>query len=225
MAVDPGPTTRYDWVDARLQAEIALGNLPPGDRVKVNDLAAEWKVSPTPLREAVQRLAARGVLTMSPQRGARVADVSVEEVRDLYGLRVQLEPQALHSSVANSDASHLTGLTGAYVELVGLLERAPSNPPTAFELYNLHRAFHEATMARCTSPWLLRLVGVLMDQSMRYMRYVVDLGAPRLEEHGRIVECVAAGDADAAATLLTEHLKQSAEHVAGALAQARVQAP
>lgn len=218
MAVDPGPTTRYDWVDARLQAEIALGNLLPGHRVKVNDLAAQWKISPTPLREAVQRLAARGVLAMSPQRGARVVDVSLEEARDLYDLRIQLEPQALRSSLANRDASYVDNVELAYDAMRELAKRPRSNPPTAFEAYSLHRSFHEATVERCTSRWLLHLVGILMDQSMRYVRYAFDPRAPRLDEHAHLVERIVAGDVDEAVASLTAHLEESAEHLEVVLA-------
>lgn len=213
MAADPGPTTRYDWLDARLQAEIALGNLLPGHRVKVNDLAAEWKVSPTPLREAVQRLAARGVLVMSPQRGARVADVSIEEARELYALRAQLEPQALRSSLENSDPAYVAEVEEAYETFVALRTRPPSNPPTAFEAYSLHRAFHDATMARCASAWLLHLVGVLMDQTLRYMRYAFDQAAPRLDEHSHLFELIVAGDIDAAVASHSSHLAESAAHM------------
>ena len=224
MAVDPGPTTRYDWVDARLQAEIALGNLLPGDRVKVNDLATEWKVSPTPLREAVQRLAARGVLVMSPQRGARVAGVSLEEARELYGLRLQLEPQALRSSLENSDPSYVEGVREAYDAFVALRKRRRSNPPTAFEVYGLHRSFHDATMARCTSAWLLHLVSVLMDQTMRYVRYSFERTAPRLDEHTHLVERIVAGDVDGAVASHETHLAESAAHMEAAFAPARAQA-
>jgi GntR family carbon starvation induced transcriptional regulator len=224
MAAHPEPTTRYDWVDGRLQAEIALGNLLPGDRVKVNDLAAAWKVSPTPLREAVQRLAARGVLVMSPQRGARVADVSIEEARQLYDLRLQLEPQALRSSVENRDPAYVEGVEEAYEAFVALRKRPRSNPPTAFELYGLHRAFHDATMARCTSAWLLHLVGVLMDQTMRYVRYSFDRTAPRLDEHKDQVDRIVAGDVDAAVASHEAHLAESAAHMEAVFAPTRAQA-
>lgn len=220
MVADPGPTTRYDWVDARLQAEIALGNLLPGHRVKVNDLAAAWKISPTPLREAVQRLAARGVLKMSPQRGARVADVSLEEARELYELRIQLEPQALRSSVENSDPSYLDDVKAAYGTFVALRKRPRSNLPTIPEVYGAHRAFHDATTARCNSAWLLHLVSVLMDQTMRYLRYSFDLTAPRLDEHAHLLDRIVAGDVDGAVEALQTHLVESAAHLEAALEKA-----
>jgi len=121
--------------------------------VKVNDLAVEWKMSPSPLREAVQRLAARGVLTMSPQRGARVADISLEEARELYELRIQLEPQAPRCSLENSDPSYVADVKAAHKAFVALRKRP--NPPTVAEVYRAHRAFHDSTYARCTSRWLL----------------------------------------------------------------------
>ena len=212
-----GPTTRYDWVDGRLQAEIALGKLLPGNRVKVNDLAVEWKISPTPLREAVQRLAARGVLTIAPQRGARVASVSLEEARELYELRIQLEPQALRSSLENADEAYVHHVKNAHREFVALKKRRRSDPPTGSEVYGLHRAFHDATLSRCTSTWLLHLVGVLMDQSMRYVRFTFDQPASRLDEHAALLERIVAGDVEGSVETLRTHLVDSAAHLEAAL--------
>jgi DNA-binding GntR family transcriptional regulator len=212
-----GPTTRYDWVDRRLQAEIALGNLLPGSRVKVNDLAVAWKVSPTPLREAVQRLAARGVLTMAPQRGARVASVSPGEARELYDLRLQLEPQALRSSMEHADEAYVQRVQDRYRELVALTRRRRSDPPTGPEVYGLHRAFHDATLSRCTSTWLLHLVSVLMDQSMRYVRYTFDHPRERLDEHVGLLELIVAGDVEGSVATLRTHLIESAAHLEAAL--------
>ena len=218
MAADiTGPTTRYDWVDGRLQAEIALGNLLPGSRVKVNDLAVEWEISPTPLREAVQRLAARGVLTMAPQRGARVAPVSLKEARDLYDLRIQLEPQALRRSMEHADDSYVQQVQDAHRSLAALRKRRRSDPARAPEVYGLHRAFHAATLSRCPSTWLLHLVGVLMDQSMRYVRYTVDHPGSRLDEHAVLLEQIVAGDVEVSVETLRRHLIDSAAHLEAAL--------
>jgi len=207
------PATRYDWVDSRLQAEIAIGTLLPGNRVKVNDLAAAWKVSPGPVREAVQRLAARGVLTMTPQRGARVATVSLREARELYALRIQLEPQALQNSVEHSDQAYLDEVQAAYASFMALQKRRGADRPTASEVYGRHRDFHDATLGRCTDGWLLHLVGVLMDQTMRYVRYSYARPAPRLDEHAALFERILAGDVEGSVVSLRAHLAESAANL------------
>ena len=61
MTATPAPT-RADWVDARLRSDILSGALPPGERLVVADLADRYGVSPTPLREALRRLAAEGLV-------------------------------------------------------------------------------------------------------------------------------------------------------------------
>ncbi len=216
----PGPITRYDWVDARLQAEIVLGNLPAGSRVKVNDLARDWTLSPAPLREAVQRLAARGVLEMSPQRGARVAPVSLREAHELYELRMQLEPQALRLSMLNADESYNADVIDAHRSFMALGRRPRSNPASASDIYLAHRTFHDATMSRCTVLWLLRLVGVLMDQTMRYIRFTFAKEAPRRGEHDELVELIVSGDVNAAPRALLEHLERSSIYLESALAKA-----
>jgi DNA-binding GntR family transcriptional regulator len=171
-----------------------------------------------PASNEVQRLAARGVLTMSPQRGARVAAVSVAEARELYELRIQLEPQALRSAIAHSDALYVDTVRSSYDAMVEMWDRPPSNAPTTFDAYSLHLTFHEATFARCTSHWLLHLVGVLMDQSIRYVRYGFNPTFARLDEHAALVDRIVADDVEGAVASLTAHLGKSAEHLEVALA-------
>ena len=102
MTATPAPT-RADWVDALLRAGILSGELAPGSRLVVADLADRYGVSPTPLREALRRLAAEGLVEWLPQRGARVASATRRDAEDLYELRLALEPVALGQSIAEAD--------------------------------------------------------------------------------------------------------------------------
>src|SRR3954467_1932214 len=74
----PSPGTK--WVDARLRDEIVSGALPPGTPLRAEELALRWSVSPTPVREALARLAGIGFVELRPQRGARVAEASLRDV-------------------------------------------------------------------------------------------------------------------------------------------------
>ena len=67
------PPTRAQWVDQRLRQAILAGALEPDERLITATLSEQFSVSPTPLREALQRLAAEGLVEITPQRGARVA--------------------------------------------------------------------------------------------------------------------------------------------------------
>src|SRR5215467_4679831 len=96
----PGDTaSRTEWAEERLRSTIVSGELAPGARVRVEELASRWDVSPTPLREAVRTLAGEGLITLQPQRGARVAEVSAAEMEDLYATRLFLEPVVLRLSL------------------------------------------------------------------------------------------------------------------------------
>jgi GntR family carbon starvation induced transcriptional regulator len=209
---DAGPLTRLDWVEARLRDQIATGVLRPGDRVLVNDLAREWQVSATPLREAVQRLAAAGLLTINPQRGARVAAVSLREATELYELRVLLEPRALRSSMENATDEYRSEVLDAFERFDAL--RSRQDRVSAMERFLTHRQYHDATLSRCSSDWLLRLTTLLMDQALRYAPYTRHRGEDRLNEHGVLHDYVQAGAIDDAVRCLEDHLRSSAERLA-----------
>ena len=74
------PPTLAEWVDARLRSAILSGELVAGQKLRSEHLAAQWGVSPTPLREAFQRLAGEGMVAIEPQRGARVAAIDAGDV-------------------------------------------------------------------------------------------------------------------------------------------------
>src|SRR6266568_9381375 len=84
------PPTRADWVEKQLRRDILFGVFTPGERLLAADLAKRYTVSPTPLREALQRLATDGLLVMTPQRGVRVAPLPLDSAREIYELRYLL---------------------------------------------------------------------------------------------------------------------------------------
>ena len=81
---DNPPRTRAEFVDRMLREAIVTGDLGPGERLQVSSLGERWSVSPTPLREAFQRLAVEGLLELTPQRGARVAPLSIEDALEVH---------------------------------------------------------------------------------------------------------------------------------------------
>src|SRR4029453_4264477 len=89
---DRAPETRSDWALRRLRTAILTGEFPPGTKLRAEDLAERWQVSPTPLREAFQRLGGARLVEVSPQRGVRVAEFTLEDAADLYALRLRLPP-------------------------------------------------------------------------------------------------------------------------------------
>src|SRR5215468_5062472 len=122
---DHAPTTRAEWAHTRLKAAILTGELAPGTKLVAEELAARWAVSPTPLREAFQRLGGHGLVELTSQRGARVAPFSLDEAAELYELRLLLEPRALRASLEASDEAHRGDVRAAHDRYRAALRAAP----------------------------------------------------------------------------------------------------
>ena len=138
---DRAPETRSDWALRRLRTAILTGEFPPGTKLRAEELAERWQVSPTPLREAFQRLGGARLVEVSPQRGVRVAEFTLEDAADLYALRLRLEPPALRQSLRRSDDAHRREIADALARL----EAAR----TLEDGTEAHLAFHAALLARC----------------------------------------------------------------------------
>jgi DNA-binding GntR family transcriptional regulator len=210
----PVPETRSDWALRRLRTAILTGEFPPGTKLRAEDLAERWQISPTPLREAFQRLGGARLVEVSPQRGVRVAEFTLEDAADLYALRLRLEPPALRQSLRRSDDAHRREIEGALARL----EAAR----TLAEGAEAHLAFHDALLARCPSAWTRRTIAALAEHAQRYAL----LGASRhrrgrgpAAEHAALRDAAVAGKVERAAALLAEHLRGTLDSVRAALAE------
>ena len=198
------PLTRTDWVDRQLRVAILSNDLRPGEKLVTTTLAERWQVSPTPLRESLKRLAADGLVELTPHGSARVAPLSVDDAREVYELRLLLEPQALRRSIERSDDEHRSLVTAAFDDLTTVTD--------VVSAIAAHQAFHGALLVRCDSRWLLRLTALLADHAQRYATAsAAGRGgtASALDEHRALRDAALAGDASRAEALLAAHLRRS----------------
>jgi len=206
--METAPQTRSDWVYERLKQAIVSGELPPKARLVAAELAQRWAVSPTPLREAFQRLEGLGLVELSSQRGARVVPISVAEAEEIYELRLMLDPWALRRSLEQSNEAHRAEVAVAHERLVDVINHLPSSEDRT--LLEVHRAFHAVLLARCPSVWLRRLTGLLADHSQRYQllnaRYAQRV-SESMVEHERLREAALAGKVEQAVRVLIDHLQ------------------
>lgn len=189
-----------------LRRAILTGDLAPGEKLLGERLARQWGVSATPLRESFQRLAGEGLVVIEPQRGARVAPISVADAAEIYQVRLLLDPVALRSSIntvaASGDDGYAQSVEGAHREL---LRRRRGMA----EVQLAHRTFHLALVARCPNRILLRQVEQLLDQSQRFQavaRAVASFG-DAVAEHRALCDAAVSGDAERAVAVLTAHLE------------------
>lgn len=207
----------------RLRADLLSCRLRPGDRLRINDLCVRLSVSLGAVREALSRLTADGFVVAEPQRGFRVAPISVEELRDLTTVRLQIEGACLRRTIALGDIGWEERLVAAHHRMSRLPEREIDDPQRVSEAWAAaHAAYHRALVNGCDSPWLLRLRDLLYAQSERYRRLSVPLARAGRElerEHREIMEAALARDADRADALLASHLETTTYILLEALAK------
>lgn len=204
-------------VHGALRSDILFGRRLPSSRLQLNELAEEHGVSLSVVREAVTRLASEDLVEATPQRGFRVRSISLEHLRDLTWVRVEVESLALLQSIAKGDVSWESNLVAAHHRL--------SVTPMYFEdgrgnteWMTAHGGFHAALVAGAGSPVLERVRRQLYDASELYRYWSGNLPnhptrAQVGDEHTAIFDAALARDSDLAVDLLTQHLEATARHL------------
>lgn len=181
----------------------------PGVRVTENELADRFHVSRTPVREALQRLAAEGYVTILPKQGCFVRDIDIDEINHYYDVRIGLEMLALELACQAMSDSQLKKLAAAWDP-----EQVPSKPPTVAAMVARDESFHLALAAGTGNAVL---AGYLKDVNdhIHIVRRLDFTDPTRIEqtyrEHHEVVQRLLARDVDGAKQLLQRHIRKSAE--------------
>lgn len=211
------PQSRTEWMTDQLREAILSGDIPPGAQVRQREIEARFGVSATPVREAIQRLAAERLLVTTPQRGAQVAPYDPVELEHIYELRLMLEPIATTRSVARADDEWRSGVETAF----RAMRDADATRPSDWS--ERHNRFHRAVRARCDSPWILRIIDDLVLHTERYRRLLraqTELSQPHAEHADLHLACLA-GDVDRATSITRVHIQSSLDVVRELLAADR----
>jgi DNA-binding GntR family transcriptional regulator len=197
--------TLSDRVHATLREYILTNQWPPGTPLQEETVGRALGVSRGPVREAVRRLAAEGLVTLVARRGAVVSSLTREEFLHAYQVREALEVAAIRQAVPRlqpEDLARLQQLQRNMVQAVAAAE------PEAF--FTANADFHALFVDRSGNPILRDIYYPLIDRMRRYrMRSLALRGGMErsCEEHQAIVEAVSAGEAEKAARLLFEHIQ------------------
>jgi DNA-binding GntR family transcriptional regulator len=198
-----------------LRVDIIRGIRSPGERLRLEMLKSIYGIGPTPLREALQKLSADGLVLTEGNRGFSVAPLRAEEFADLNTARIAIEKEALRLSIARGDDHWEAQLVAAHYLLSkedSALPRARDRVPDSWE--DANSAFHQATVSACGSTWLLRIRDSLADLVERYRRASVyqELGQRKLvQEHADILDAVLSRNADRACELIEQHFTLTAK--------------
>ena len=212
----------------RLRGDILSCRLLPGQKVNISELTQAFGCSLGAIREALSRLTAEGLVEAEPRKGFRVAPITEAELSDITAVRATIETLCLERAIAQGDLHWETGIVSTLFELSRLPLEDAARPGALSETWaDAHRRFHEALVAACDSPWLLRLRAILYVQSERYRRLSKPLDRENRDvgaEHKAIADAAIARDAAAATAAMRAHLETTtrilltAEVVAGARA-------
>ena len=189
-----------------LRSAILGGDLGPGDRVRQEDIAQQLGASRLPVREALQMLAAEGLIENEPNKGARVPRLSMHEVDVMYRMREQLEPLALAESLPDLDDSDLD-------ELSSLQQQIEADTDVGHFL-DLDRQFHLLTYAGCRIEQLNTTVHRLWNSTQHYRRAFVQISGPERmwvvnAEHRLLLDALFRRDETDAGRFLAGHIRRT----------------
>jgi DNA-binding GntR family transcriptional regulator len=209
-----------------LRELILSAQLAPGSRLGEVELGERLGVSRTPVREALTRLAAEGLVEIVANRGARVATWTVAELEGVFDLRASLEPQLTGFAVPNATESDIAELDGLAARMVEVGRPGPDQDLDA--LVPLNRAFHDRLIALAAHPTLATaLAAAIHPPIVRRNFHAYDEASLRrsLGHHLEIVAAVRAGDPAWAQAVMTAHICNArAVMVRAATAQTPAQA-
>lgn len=211
----PAKKTRATKVAEALRRSILRGEMEPGAKISLDQLRDHYKVSLSPMREAVSRLANVGLVEFEDQRGYSVAPVSRGNLREVIELRATLECRALAECISKATLDWESEVLGALHRLTRIAFD-PAAPDTIDAWEDAHRRFHLALVAGCDMPMLIDFCTMLYDLNERYRRLyagpVAD-GEAMMKDHRGIADAAVARDADLAAKRLHAHIEGAGQEL------------
>jgi DNA-binding GntR family transcriptional regulator len=196
-----------------LHTAIITGQLRPGTRLPIEELAEVLQMSPMPIREAVRRLDAAGLVENIPHRGARVTELSITDLDEVYEARLALEVLAIRHAARMFTEAEQENARQRLTELNMMSDDNSAATSAA------HAAFHFALYEAAESAWLLRLIRPVWETAERYCLEVPECRQlrERRHEHEAILSACEDHDADRAAQALHDHLATTANSIAEAM--------
>jgi len=195
-----------ETIAAALRKQILGGEIRPGTELIQADLASRFAVSRIPVRDALRRLAASGLVTITPNRGARVIRLTPGEVREIYDLRSLLECDCLRRAMDRMAGNDLERIEHALVK---------SNLDASTEAWaDGDWFFHETLYAPAGRDQQIQLIQNLRNRCRTLVAAYHTLPAetPRwLDGHERLVGFCRQGDTEAAVRVLKRHIESAGD--------------
>jgi Transcriptional regulators len=201
--IPTSPTSLSEHVYMTLKRKILKGDLPPGYRLIVLDIAKTFDVSQAPVREALERLKQEGLIVGRMNKGSAVSEITLKEIRDIYELRQLIEGHALREAMKALNADD-----------IGRLERILANMKLAvdendsYRLVELDMQFHGYFYLRSGNALFLDIWNSIKTKIMRFITVTNQdhVGYSIPNSHAELLDVIKTGDADMAAEKIVRGL-------------------
>jgi DNA-binding GntR family transcriptional regulator len=204
--------TAHEIVRETLRHAILSGELPGGTRLVQAELAAQLRVSTTPVREALRDLASDQLIRFHPHRGAVVHELHIDELREIYEIRKALEPLAMRLAASRITREQLKAAASMHARM------EKESDPAAWVETNWK--FHSLLERAAQSPRLASAVKNVQDAAALYVAHAIHLDPALMKkgnaDHRGILAALRAGDGDAAAEELRRHLDATLQAILAA---------
>jgi DNA-binding GntR family transcriptional regulator len=215
------PQQVRDWVEDRLREDILGGLFQPGEWLRQQRVADQLGVSEMPVREALKKLAAEGVVEYLPYRGMRVREYSANDVADIYKVRAFMEVMAAGAAAENITAEELVELRALATQLEERLA-----PEDLAEHRELNRRFHSIVFTASRRAYLVHALRQLWmvfpsmlwgSLSATATERLSEQDAYDIEEHRAIIGALEEGNATQAERVMRQHIEGSGNRLLVAL--------
>ncbi len=205
---EPSGSTLATEACERLRRDILCGTIVPGTRIHIREQCERLGIGLSPVREALNRLAAQGFVLQSDQRGFTAAPLNLIDLADLTLARAAVNEAALRDAIAYGGRAWEEDVVLAHYRL-SRTQRGSGGTSTEWD--ERHQAFHETLLSGCRSGRLRLYCNQLFTMADRYRR--VSRVAPGSRdvagEHAAIMQAALARDADRAVILLQQHVERT----------------
>lgn len=190
-----------------LREDILTGMRPAGTRLREEQLAEDYGLSRTPVREAIRRLQADGLVQVVPNRGAEVVSLSTEDFEEIFGLRSVLESYAARNAALRGDAdvARLRELCDAMERQLERIDDDGAHDEITRLNMEFHQAIHQAGGRRLLPELLSRVIEVPLVRRTFHQYTTAELNRS-FTQHRELTEAIAAGDGDWAQAVMQSHV-------------------
>ena len=204
-------TSLHEEIASRLRQMIVAGDLEDGSRVSEKRLCDRFGISRTPLREALKVLANEGLITLLPNRGARISQLVPTDIDELFPVMAVLEGLAGELAVKNMTELQLAEIRAYHYQMALHHSRGER-----LEYFSLNQKIHECILRSSKNPTLLKVYNSLSGR-IRRSRYMANISQNRwdeaMKEHEQILSALNRRDGEGLSTLLKSHLLNKSQAI------------